>query len=123
LYFFTYLLNININIDIAILRQYRIDIVWRSKKGYRSITSKRYRLATQQSLWTRERGVGSLVAEWLDWWQHAGVCSVRTEFNGFCFAFVLLAHYSIKMYYYYVTHTLRFRKAWCRTFAINFINC
>jgi len=60
LYFFTYLLNININIDIAILRQYRIDIVWRSKKGYRSITSKRYRLATQQSLWTRERGVGSL---------------------------------------------------------------
>jgi len=39
LHLLTYLLNVDINIDIAIFHQYRIDTVLKAKKRYRSITN------------------------------------------------------------------------------------
>jgi len=42
-----HLLNIDIDDDIAIFRQYIIDILWKSKKWYRSITTSHISVAEE----------------------------------------------------------------------------
>jgi len=86
---FAHLLNIDIDVDIAIFRQYIIDMVWKSKKWYRSITTSHRSVAEESALGRISRQTKLLT----------------TNTFGSIYLFIL----SIYLFIYLFIHSLRYR--------------